>query len=463
MFRQKQEINNLLQQILDAALLLLAFWGAHTLRTAWTEWFNLEVQIPPFSRHLWMVLIIVPFGPLFLGMQGFYQHPLQKNPGRSLSQILRALVWLGLLVGVCVMFLRLELPSRSVLILFVLGGTLLLLAKDYFFRMRASHLAAHGKLSEPVLLAGLPEDMERLVASFTVAQKLQLQVVGRFDISAEPLSELAELLHRHSVTRVIFAAAHGQLDRVQAAIEACETEGVEAWMMADFIRTAIARPTFDMLGEHPMLVFRTTSDASWELLAKRVLDIVGSVAGLGLLSPVFLAVAIAIRVSSRGPVLFRQQRGGLHGRPFTMYKFRSMVVDAEMRKTALVELNKMEGPVFKVDSDPRVTRFGHWLRTTSLDELPQLYNVLRGEMSLVGPRPLPLDEIARIESRAQRRRLSVPPGLTCLWQISGRNEITSFDEWVRLDLAYIDTWSLWLDIKILLRTIPVVLSGLGAR
>ncbi len=463
MFRQKQEINNLLQQILDAALLLLAFWGAHLLRTSWTQWFNLEVQIPPFSRHLWMVLIIVPFGPLFLGMLGFYQHPLQKNPGRSLSQILRALMWLGLLVGVCVMFLRLELPSRSVLILFVLGGTMLLLAKDYFLRVRASHLAAHGKLSEPVLLAGLPEDMARLVATFTTAQKLQLQVVGRFDISSQPLSELVESLHRHSVTRVIFAAAHGQLDRVQAAIEACETEGVEAWMMADFIRTAIARPTFDMLGEHPMLVFRTTSDASWELLAKRVLDMVGAVLGLVFLAPVFLAVAITIWASSRGPVFFRQQRGGLHGRPFTMFKFRSMVVDAEMRKTALVELNKMDGPVFKVDGDPRVTRFGQWLRTTSLDELPQLYNVLRGEMSLVGPRPLPLDEIARIESRAQRRRLSVPPGLTCLWQISGRNEITSFDEWVRLDLAYIDTWSLWLDIKILLRTVPVVLSGLGAR
>jgi hypothetical protein len=169
------------------------------------------------------------------------------------------------------MFLRLELPSRSVLILFVAGGTLLLLAKDYVLRLRASHLAAHGKLSEPVLLAGLPEDMERLIASFTTAQKLQIDVVGRIDISAQPISALVDALHQHSVTRVIFAAAHGQLERVQAAIEACETEGVEAWMMADFIRTAIARPTFDMLGERPMLVFRTTSDASWELLAKRVL------------------------------------------------------------------------------------------------------------------------------------------------------------------------------------------------
>ncbi len=368
MFRQKQEINNLLQQILDAAILLLAFWGAHTLRSAWTEWFNLEIKIPPFSTHLWMVLIIVPFGPLFLGMQGFYQHPLQKNPARSLSQILRALIWLGLLVGVCVLSLRLELPSRGVLVLFVAAGTLFLLAKDYILRLRASHLAAHGQLSEPVLLAGLPVDMERLVASFSTAQKLQINVVDRIDISEQPISALVDALHRHSVTRVIFAAGHGQLDRVQAAIEACETEGVEAWMMADFIRTAIARPTFDMLGERPMLVFRTTSDASWELLAKRVLDILGAIVGLILLSPFLLAIAIVIKLGSPGPVLFRQQRGGLHGRPFTMLKFRSMVVDAEERKTALVQLNKMEGPVFKVDGDPRVTRFGQWLRKTSLDE-----------------------------------------------------------------------------------------------
>jgi lipopolysaccharide/colanic/teichoic acid biosynthesis glycosyltransferase len=176
----------------------------------------------------------------------------------------------------------------------------------------------------------------------------------------------------------------------------------------------------------------------------------------------FLLVALAIRLTSPGPVIFRQERAGLHGRPFTMLKFRTMASDAEQRQADLMELNEMKGPVFKIENDPRITPLGRFLRRTSIDEFPQLWNVLRGEMSLVGPRPLPLYEIDRIEKDAQRRRLSVKPGLTCLWQISGRNGITSFEEWVALDLKYIDNWSLWLDLKILLKTIPVVLRGSGA-
>ncbi len=156
-------------------------------------------------------------------------------------------------------------------------------------------------------------------------------------------------------------------------------------------------------------------------------------------------------------------RGGKHGKPFTMFKFRTMSTDAEMRRAEFLVFNQMSGPVFKVEKDPRVTRLGRFLRKTSIDELPQLLNVLRGEMSLVGPRPLPLYEVDKFETTAQRRRLSVPPGLTCLWQISGRNEIKDFTDWVRLDLKYIDNWSLWLDIKILLKTVPVVLLGFGAK
>jgi lipopolysaccharide/colanic/teichoic acid biosynthesis glycosyltransferase len=146
-----------------------------------------------------------------------------------------------------------------------------------------------------------------------------------------------------------------------------------------------------------------------------------------------------------------------------MFKFRSMSTDAEMRQAELVAYNQMEGPVFKIDKDPRVTKFGKFLRKTSLDELPQLFNVLKGEMSLVGPRPLPIYEVEQFANTAQRRRLSMKPGLTCLWQVTGRNRIKSFDEWVRLDLQYIDNWSLWVDLQILLRTIPIVILGFGAR
>ena len=173
---------------------------------------------------------------------------------------------------------------------------------------------------------------------------------------------------------------------------------------------------------------------------------------------------IGVKLASpKGAVIFRQQRSGRYGRPFTMYKFRTMDVDAESRRAELADANQMSGPVFKVDHDPRVFAFGGLLRKLSIDELPQLWNVVRGEMSLVGPRPLPVYEVEQIENSAQRRRLSVKPGLTCLWQVSGRSAITDFNDWVQLDLEYIDNWSLWLDWKILARTVPVVLLGAGAR
>jgi lipopolysaccharide/colanic/teichoic acid biosynthesis glycosyltransferase len=176
-----------------------------------------------------------------------------------------------------------------------------------------------------------------------------------------------------------------------------------------------------------------------------------------------LLLALLIRLSSPGPVLFRQERCGLHGKPFVMLKFRSMVTDAEQRQHELQVLNEMSGPVFKVTNDPRVTAVGRFLRKYSLDELPQFLNVLAGDMSLVGPRPLPVSEVSRFDDLSHRRRLSVKPGLTCLWQVSGRNEVRDFKEWVRLDLEYIDNWSFWLDVKILLRTIPVVFQGVGAK
>ena len=212
-----------------------------------------------------------------------------------------------------------------------------------------------------------------------------------------------------------------------------------------------------------MLVFRSTPDVSWTLFIKDLIDRVGAFAALLVLALPMGIVALVIRITSPGPVIFRQQRAGKHGKPFIMYKFRSMSDDAEMRKAELEPFNQMNGPVFKVEDDPRITPFGRWLRRSSIDELPQLVNVLLGDMSLVGPRPLPIYEVEKFENTAQRRRLSVKPGLTCLWQISGRNQVKDFKDWVKLDLDYIDRWSLGLDFKILVRTIPAVLMGMGAK
>jgi len=211
----------------------------------------------------------------------------------------------------------------------------------------------------------------------------------------------------------------------------------------------------------PILSFIFNPFDEWKLFFKRLIDIVISASLLILSAPLFLVIAIAIKLDSEGPVFYVQERCGLNGRIFPMLKFRSMVVGADKMKEELRLFNEMSGPVFKMKDDPRVTRVGRWLRKTSLDELPQLINVLKGDMSLVGPRP-PLPEEVKQYERWQMRRLSVKPGITCIWQISGRNEI-DFDEWVRLDLYYIDHWSLSLDLKILIRTIPAVITGRGAR
>lgn len=460
---RRQEINTQIQQVVDALLLLFAFWAAYVLRALSTEPLDLD-PIPRFDEFRWMIWVILPAGPLLLEMQGFYANPLAKDVARTIKQLLRALAWLGLLVGVCVMFLRLELPSRSVLLLFVgLGCALLTLKERLLVWSVRRRRAAGEQFREPVLLAGPREETAALEAGLDAEHRAGLEIVGHIDIERQPLADLVAAMRRHAVSRVIFAATQSHLLTVQEAIGACETEGVEAWLTADFIKTSIARADFDTFGPRPMLVFRTTPDVSWSLVAKRALDLVGATVGLALCSWLFLAVFVAVRLTSPGPVIFRQLRGGKHGKPFTMYKFRTMHTDAEMRRAELLAMNQMTGPVFKVERDPRVTTIGRWLRRLSIDELPQLFNVLRGEMSLVGPRPLPLYEVERFEHAAQRRRLSVPPGLTCLWQISGRNEITDFRDWVRLDLLYIDNWSLWLDIKILLKTIPAVLLGMGAK
>jgi exopolysaccharide biosynthesis polyprenyl glycosylphosphotransferase len=464
MLGRKQELNLQFLQIADGLLMVIAFWGAHTLR-----FFGGDLSlfgnkpIGPFEDFQWLLFVILPFGPIVLELQGFYTNPLQKTIGKSLAQIARGIFWLGLLIAGCSYFLRLGVPSRAVMPLFVVIATGALLLRERWTVARHRKRAMREDLRERVVLAGTPADVHQLRHTFTPEQIMGIEVAAEIDIEHQPVTDLIEALHRHSVNRVIFAGGHSHLHRLQEAIAACEIEGVEAWLAADFIRTSIARPDFDVFGGRPMLVFRTTPDISWALTIKGGMDRVGAMLGLVLFSWLLVIIAIGIRLTSPGPIIFRQKRAGKNGQPFTMLKFRSMATDSEMRHAELSAYNQMEGPVFKIDDDPRVTSFGRFLRRSSFDELPQLFNVLKGEMSLVGPRPLPIYEVEQFDSTAHRRRLSMKPGLTCLWQVSGRNEIKSFEDWVKLDLEYIDNWSLWLDLEILVRTVPVVVLGFGAR
>ncbi|MGB6222151.1 sugar transferase, partial [Haloferula sp.] len=245
-----------------------------------------------------------------------------------------------------------------------------------------------------------------------------------------------------------------------------ELQGVEAWIAASFMRTQVARPTFDLMGERPMLVLRSTPELSWELATKEVFDRVGASLIILLTLPLWVFAYVGIKLTSPGaPVMFKQKRAGRYGKPFRMRKFRTMVPDAEalLEKIKKDHGNQMDGPVFKLENDPRVFRFGAFLRKFSIDELPQLINVVVGDMSLVGPRPLPLYEVEAFSKSAHRRRLSMKPGITCEWQAGGRNKISSFEEWVEMDLRYIDNWSFLLDLRILVKTVPAVLFGWGAK
>jgi len=322
---------------------------------------------------------------------------------------------------------------------------------------------AQAQYRRRLILVGAPDETARIEAELKAKSAEEIEILARVDLGKTPVRGLVEMLHEHSVNGVILSAKHAYFEQIEAAIRACELEGVEAWLVADFFKSQLSRTSFDDFYGWPVLVFRSTPDSSWPRVIKQLLDSVGSFLLLVVLSWMFALIALVIKFTSPGPILFRQQRSGINGRPFTIYKFRTMVTNAEQLKHELAAMNEMSGPVFKVTNDPRVTGVGKFLRKYSLDEFPQLFNVLRGEMSLVGPRPLPVDEVKRFHDLAHRRRLSVKPGLTCLWQISGRNNVSDFKDWVRLDLQYIDNWSLWLDFGILWRTLPAVLAGTGAK
>jgi exopolysaccharide biosynthesis polyprenyl glycosylphosphotransferase len=274
------------------------------------------------------------------------------------------------------------------------------------------------------------------------------------------VSQLGQILDDNVIDEVIFAVPRERLAHIEGAFRLCQEQGASARVCLDLFDVAGSQVALGQMDGLPMLAFTRAPTDEVALLFKRAFDVISSVAAVLMLSPVFVATAIAVKLDSPGPVFFRQTRVGKNGRPFKMLKFRSMHMDAEARLESLRALNEVSGPVFKMKHDPRITRVGSFIRRTSLDELPQFLNVLSGEMSIVGPRP-PVPAEVKQYQRWQRRRLSVKPGITCTWQVSGRNNI-DFEQWMRLDLHYIDNWSLWRDVQICLKTVPAILSARGA-
>jgi exopolysaccharide biosynthesis polyprenyl glycosylphosphotransferase len=276
-----------------------------------------------------------------------------------------------------------------------------------------------------------------------------------------PIGELPSILRRHVVDEVIFAVSSDRLAGLEEFLLLCDEEGVRTRIAVDFFPHVNSTVSLERFGNTPLLTFSAAPSDEIKLLVKRITDVAVAAAGLLVLSPLMAATAILIRFTSPGPAIFRQVRCGLNGRRFLFYKFRSMCHNAEALKTSLAHLNTRDTVVFKIPDDPRLTPVGRWLRKFSIDEWPQLWNVLRGDMSLVGPRPAIPSEVDQYK-RWQRRRLRMRPGLTCIWAVSGRDTV-DFETWMKMDMQYIDNWSLALDWKILLRTIPRVLIGRGAN
>lgn len=276
------------------------------------------------------------------------------------------------------------------------------------------------------------------------------------------LDDVPAIINKDIIDEVVFIVPRTWLNKIEEAMLFCESVGLKVNLAVNLFDLKFLKAKQTDLKGFPLLAFERESANLSLLFVKRIFDFIVAGIGLFVLAPLFLCVIVLVKLTSKGPVFFKQMRCGLFGRQFVFYKFRTMVVDAEARLKDIQQYNEMDGPVFKMTNDPRVTRIGKWLRKFSIDELPQLWNVFIGDMSLVGPRP-PLPHEVKNYDIWQRRRLSMRPGITCLWQMSGRSSIVNFQEWMKLDLDYIDNWSLMIDLKILFKTIPVVLLGIGAK
>jgi len=465
MLRRDRQIRTQIHQLADACLFGSSFWAAYVLRS--NPQISVLLHITPFPEDefndvVWLFVGVMIAAPLILESQGFYNRRPLCPRGDILWPLLKGclITTVGL---VLVMYAFKIISPRVVMTFFGCISFGLVYLKEELLRLVFKSKMGQFHYKRRFILVGGENEIAQICRELEGRKDETVAIVAQFDLGASPLSQLIQMLHDHAIYGVILSARHTYFEQVENVIKACELEGVEVWLVADFFGTQISRTSFDELLGRPLMVFRTTPEASWQSVAKQIMDFSGALIFLIFFSWLFVLLALLVKNTSPGPVFFRQQRSGQNGAPFTLYKFRTMVTNAEQLQHELAAMNEMSGPVFKVTNDPRITPMGKFLRRYSLDELPQFWNVLRGEMSLVGPRPLPVDEVKRFNDFAHRRRLSVKPGLTCLWQIGGRNQIHDFKDWVRLDLEYIDNWSFWLDLKILLLTLPAVLRGTGAK
>ncbi len=482
--------------LLDAALVSGVFMAVVFGRARFPEIWPWDVipgeasTLKPFPPLLHMPLL-VPILPLWLGslhLAGCYRGLRTVRFPQQFARITTAVGVAFLALVLLIWSFQQHQFSRTLLVGFLLASwaALLLAHRGLVWRLRRARVAERDL--KKILVIGQLEDARPLVAHLAEHPQLPVRLLGLVLAEADPeafsapseygeqeedsephpddpavlgaLDDLPDLLAQRDVHQVFMVGWRWDTSTLRRVAAQCGELGVRFSFNVSFLGLRLGPAHIEELGDWTTLTFSQTPTAAVALLFKRLFDVVASGLGLLALSPLLGTVAMIIKLQDGGPVLFEQTRSGLYGRPFGMLKFRSMVMNAEKLRAELEAQNEMDGPVFKIKRDPRITRIGAFIRKTSIDELPQLWNVFRGDMSLVGPRPPIPAEVEQYE-RWQMRRLSMKPGITCIWQVSGRNQI-SFENWMKLDLEYIDNWSVWLDIKLLLMTAPVVLLQRGA-
>jgi len=485
MVKEKEAFIANILKFFDAIVIIISFVAAYFIDDfirSITHFQDMAYAIAPtfeglmyFSqKNMTLTLTFIPMWIILLNLFGAYKDFRTRVFRKEFLIILKAAVFSVVVFGSIFFITQMKFTSRLYLGIFTTTTALFLIVEKQFVSVLLDWMHEHGFNQINLLVVGTGKRAQRFIRVVKSHANWGLRIVGLIDDEHGMYGKKVEgyrvlgriqdipfILHRKVIDRVIFVVPRLWLHRLDDVILACEREGIATSISMDLYDLRIARIKQTYFDEFPLLEFETFHASEWQLFIKRVMDVIISLLLLLLLSPVFLFTAIAIKLESKGPILFCQTRSGLNGRKFTLYKFRSMIVGAEMKKKYLEKMNEMDGPVFKIKHDPRITTVGRFIRKFSIDELPQLFNVLKGDMSIVGPRP-PLPIEVEMYELWQRRRLSLKPGLTCIWQVSGRNNI-NFERWMEMDLEYIDNWSIWLDIKILLKTFFVVLFGYGAR
>ena len=373
-------------------------------------------------------------------------------------------LWLLAGVTLCISFVTVDFLLKAWLAI-----VSAMIAARLLFRSMLDRRGSREQFCRNLLIVGVNPRALRIARELERGRDFACRIVGFVDDSSmggfpleSTLVELPDYLRKTAIDEVIVCLPiKSQFDRIVEVVNSCEEQGIMVRVMADILAESASHSSIDRVGDNSLVSLHPHAINGIGASVKRFIDIIGAGLLIAALTPVFAVAAAIVRLSSSGPIFFRQDRVGRNKKIFKMIKFRTMVADASSRQSELEELNEASGPVFKIGHDPRITRVGRFLRRTSIDELPQLINVLRGEMSLVGPRPLPVRDYEGFNEDWHRRRFSVRPGISGLWQVAGRSDLP-FDEWMELDLKYINEWSLALDFKVLLQTLPAVLKGTGA-